>query len=238
MSRHLNELTGAILPHTVSLRTNLNIDSTKLAGVDSWHLSKCATIQTCNASISLMKEDEIQKINFTFSNQSHFRNRNQLTSIVQRPSPNAAMWASYSWPLRFELLSVDIWRTSSWNSRWCYPCYHWSIRVRVQQWKVQFGRRLCSKRNRVNCGKFSKMFSGLPTLSNQGTVQSMPSNCPSNQLLSYDCGNICRWRRRKKNWINREANQNWCLQRLTYWIRCQVRPLAELLQYLFAIVQR
>lgn len=42
-----------ILTQGVSLRTNLNIDSTKLAGVDSVHFSNAPTTHCCNLSISL-----------------------------------------------------------------------------------------------------------------------------------------------------------------------------------------
>lgn len=42
-----------MLTHGVSLRTNLNIDSTKLAGVDSLHFSNDSTIQCCRLAISL-----------------------------------------------------------------------------------------------------------------------------------------------------------------------------------------
>lgn len=42
-----------MLTHGVSLRTNLNIDSTKLAGVDSSHVSNSFTIQVCNVFMSL-----------------------------------------------------------------------------------------------------------------------------------------------------------------------------------------
>lgn len=45
--------TEVTLTHGVSLRTNLNIDSTKLAGVDSSHFSSDRTTQICNLSMSL-----------------------------------------------------------------------------------------------------------------------------------------------------------------------------------------
>lgn len=56
---HLNEicLLGDKLRHTVSLRTNLKIYSTRFAGVDSSHSSKCLTTRTCKASISLNTRD-------------------------------------------------------------------------------------------------------------------------------------------------------------------------------------
>lgn len=49
-------LTDVMLTQGVSLRTNLNIDSTKLAGVDSSHFSSDLTTHICNKSMSLKKK--------------------------------------------------------------------------------------------------------------------------------------------------------------------------------------
>lgn len=49
-------LTEVILTQGVSLRTNLNIDSTKLAGVDSTQVSSDFTTHSCNISMSLNKK--------------------------------------------------------------------------------------------------------------------------------------------------------------------------------------
>lgn len=53
---YVDGLTDVILTQGVSLRTNLNIDSTKLAGVDSWHFSSDLTTHICNKSISLKRK--------------------------------------------------------------------------------------------------------------------------------------------------------------------------------------
>lgn len=56
----MRQLTDDMFTQGVSLRTNLNIDSTKLDGVDSSHFSSDLTTHICNRSISLKIEIEIE----------------------------------------------------------------------------------------------------------------------------------------------------------------------------------
>lgn len=70
---------GSIVDHTtvtlmqgVSLRTNLNMDSTKLAGVDSSHTSNSPTIQFCRVFMSLkVRQYEYQQNENIFEEQMH-----------------------------------------------------------------------------------------------------------------------------------------------------------------------
>lgn len=82
-------LTDVILTQGVSLRTNLNIDSTKLAGVDSWHFSSDLTTQICNKSISLKRNYNMRWfwshfLSISFHFVSLFRKREADGSRVSR----------------------------------------------------------------------------------------------------------------------------------------------------------
>lgn len=202
-----NGLTDVILTQGVSLRTNLNIDSTKLAGVDSWHFSSDLTMQICNKSISLeRKNDQLLKlVQFSFSFYFWYIRFRYLTRIVFVPSPIGVARLERLFP--WVCLSQMVDNRKGWSSykRWYRLCVDRSIRALSLRWTMQFGRPLCGTQSSTNSWKFSQMFVFLQFPPFLNMAQALLWNFPCNQWQLHVCHNICSARHK---WLSQTHKSN------------------------------